>query len=531
MNIEKIDISIAKACHTAFINSDKTSNVEFQPQLLLNDPKRKQKVLHSLSSELQKCDSFAISVAFITESGIAPLKGIFDELERKGVKGRIITTDYLTFSQPKALEDLLRFKNIELRMFKTRKEMGFHTKSYMFKKGEHYSFIIGSSNLTARALCLNHEWNTRFVSLETGAIAQTLQNEFELLWNDPSCVDYLLVKNQYEEQYKRNINKQSIWVESELAEKLPAGSNLKPNLMQERFIENLMNLREKGAKKALLISATGTGKTFASAFAMRELNAPKVLFIVHREQILRKSLESYKKVFGSTRTMGLLTGNSKDENKQYMFATVQTLSKMENLNKYSPTSFDLIVIDEGHHAPTASYKKVMDYFKPKMWLGMTGSPDRPDDKNVYEVFDNNIAYEIRLQDALEEGLLCPFHYFGITDIAINGVLPSNDEDKYKFNELHIEQRVQHMLDKAKKYGYSGTRVKGLVFCRSLIEAEELSNEFNRQGLHTIFLTGENSPEEREAAIEKLVTDDLSGEYYDYIFTKDIFSECHEPLPF
>ena len=522
MQKEKICTNIVKAYHTAFINADRTSNIEFQPQLLLNDPKRKQKVLHTLSRELQKCDSFAISVAFITESGIAPLKGILDELERKGVKGRIITTDYLTFSQPKALEDLLRFKNIELRIFKTHKGIGFHTKSYIFKKGEHYSFIVGSSNLTDRALCLNHEWNTYFLSMETGAIAKSFLNEFDLIWNDPLCVDYLCVKSQYEEQYKRNYQKRSVWVESQFEDNLSEGLSLKPNKMQERFIENLKTLRENGAEKALLISATGTGKPYASAFAMCEFNVPKVLFVVHREQILRKSLQSYKKVFGASRTMGLLTGNSKDENKQYMFATVQTLSKSENLKNYSPTAFDLIVIDEGHHAPTPMYKKIMDYFKPKMWLGMTGSPDRADKKNVYEVFDNNIAYEIRLQHALEEGLLCPFHYFGITDIAIDGKLPSDDQ--YNFNQLHIEQRVQHMLEKARKYGYSGSRVKGLVFCRSLGEAEELSNEFNRQGLKTTFLTGDNSPEEREAAIEKLVSDNPSEEHYDYIFTKDIFSE-------
>lgn len=524
MQNEKICTNIVKAYHTAFINSDRTSNIELQPRLLLNDPKRNQKVLHTLSNELQKCEAFAISVAFITESGIAPLKGILDELERKGVKGRIITTDYLTFSQPKALEDLLRFKNIELRMFKTNKDKGFHTKSYMFKRNGHYSFIIGSSNLTARALCLNHEWNTRIVSMETGAMAQSLQKEFELIWNDPSCQDYTLLRNQYEERYKRNTRKRSLWVESEFEDDLPEGLALKPNLMQAGFIDNLKTLQQNGAQKALLISATGTGKTYASAFAMRELQSPKVLFIVHREQIARKALASYRKVFGASRTMGLLSGNSKDENKQYMFATVQTLSKPENLHKYHPTAFDHIVIDEVHHAAASSYKRIMDYFKPRLWLGMTGSPDRPDGGNIYELFDHNIAYEIRLQHALEEDLLCPFHYFGITDIVIDGQLPTDDGDSYNFNQLQIQQRVDHMLEKALKYGYSGDRVKGLVFSRSIKEAKELSEEFNRRGLKTTYLTGANSQNEREEAIAKLVSDNPNEEHYDYIFTQDIFNE-------
>ncbi len=514
--------TILDASATAFIDSKKQSNDEYRPQLVLNSAT--QKVLNVLSNELQKCESFDICVAFITESGIAPLKGIFDELERKGVRGRVITTDYLTFSQPKALEDLNRFENIDLRMYQTHNGKGFHTKSYAFKKNGHYSFVIGSSNMTAQALCVNHEWNTRFASLETGAMAKTLCREFDLLWNDPCCQAYGHVKTQYESTYIANRKKYSREVEADLDNGLSVEQSLSPNVMQRGFIANLKKLYEGGANKALLISATGTGKTYASAFAMKEFKASKVLFIVHREQIARKAKESFQRVFGHSYAMGIFTGNEKSKNTPFLFATIQTLSKDENLNRFFPTDFDYIVIDEVHHAAASTYKKIMNFFKPKLWLGMTGSPDRPDDKNVYEIFDHHIAYEIRLQHALEEDLLCPFHYFGITDISINGKLLSDEGTEDSFSKLEIEQRAFHLIEKSKKYGYSGNRVKCLVFCRSIQEAEKLSAEFNRQGLNTTYLTGENTQEEREEAITRLVTDDPHVKQLDYIFTQDIFNE-------
>ena len=183
--------------------------------------------------------------------------------------------------------------------------------------------------------------------------------------------------------------------------------------MQQAFIYNLLKLRNKKVDKALLISATGTGKTYAAAFAMRELGFHRVLFWVHRNQIARQAKTSFERVFGSRLNTGLISGKSKDYDADYIFATVQTLSKPENLQKFHRKYFDTCIYDEAHHTSADSYKKIMDYFEPEFTLGMTATPDKRDDqiagRNIYEIFDHNIAYEIRLQQAMEEDLLCPIH--------------------------------------------------------------------------------------------------------------------------
>ena len=298
---------------------------------------------------------------------------------------------------------------------------------------------------------------------------------------------------------------------------------LQPNSMQLGFISNLEKIREAGETKALLISATGTGKTYASAFALREENIKKVLFLVHREQIAKQAIVSYKKVFGNTRTFGLLSGNSKEYATDYLFSTMQMMAKQEILTKFRRDEFDTIIIDEAHRIGAASYQNIMQYFTPTFWLGMTASPERTDAFDVYEAFDHNIAYEIRLQQALEENLLCPFHYFGITDLQIDGETVNEETGLRDFNKLTSDERVSYVLQQIEYYGYSGRSPKGLIFCSSKKEAEVLSRKFNERGYRTMALTGDDGQEKREQAVERLVLDD--GEYkLDYIFTVDIFNE-------
>ena len=265
-----------------------------------------------------------------------------------------------------------------------------------------------------------------------------------------------------------------------------------------------------------------TGKTYASAFALREENPKKVLFLVHREQIAKQAIKSYKKVFGATKTFGLLSGNEKNYNADYLFSTMQMMSKDDILARFKKDEFQTIVIDEAHRVGANSYQKILDYFEPEFWLGMTASPERTDDYDVYEAFDHNIAYEIRLQQALEENLLCDFHYFGITDLAIDGISIDEDTGLKNFNILTSDARVDYVIEEAKFYGYSGKRVKGLIFCSSKKEAKELGNKFNVRGYRTIVLTGADTQESREYAIEKFVADE--GDKLDYIFTVDIFNE-------
>lgn len=279
----------------------------------------------------------------------------------------------------------------------------------------------------------------------------------------------------------------------------------------------------------------GTGKTYASAFAMRELGFRRVLFLVHRGQLARQTRKSYEKVFANTVSMGLVGAGYHEYEADYVFATVQTLNRDEHLLQYAKDAFDCIVLDEAHHVPADTYRKIMDHFTPKLWLGMTATPDKRDDnvegRNVYEIFNYQIAYEIRLQQAMEENLLCPFHYFGITDLSMIG----DEEAARDFNMLTSDERVRHIVNQADYYGYSGDKVKGLIFCSNIKETEELSAKFNQiinpatgKNFRTVALNGSASEQERQDAFERLaMNEDESSEDrqpLDYIFSVEILNE-------
>lgn len=520
MNMEK---EIERGLISAFVNSNVESNYEFKPQFLTNDYKKGIKVLTTIEEELNHCDSFSISVAFITMSGIAGLLQTLKELEEKNIHGRILTTDYLMFSEPKALDKLSSFKNIELKMYRTKySQDGFHTKGYIFKEEEVYKIIIGSSNFTANALTRNKEWNTKLISGEKGDFAQYINSEFDYLFNS----DYSLSYSEFIEEYRIQYN--IIQTQRKIAKQSDSPSleqyNLKPNSMQVSFISNLEKIVSDNQNKALLISATGTGKTYASAFAMREMNYKRVLFLVHRNQLALQARQSYEKVFGKTKTMGLVGNGYREYDMDYIFATRDTLSRDEHLYHYKPDDFDCIILDEAHHSAAQSYQKIMNYFKPELWLGMTATPDKREygeEKNIYEIFDYQIAYEIRLQQAMEEDLLCPFHYYGISDLKM-----ISDDQSIDFNQLVSEERVKHIIEQANYYGYSGNRVKGLIFCRNIKEADELSKKFNECGYSTLSLNGSHSESQRKEAFERLAMDCESNglKPLDYIFSVEILNE-------
>lgn len=513
---------IYEGIKTAFIDYNNQSNVAFKPQFISNDYKEGRKVISSLEDELLKCDKFDISVAFITDGGIEPLLQTLKILEMRGIEGRILTTDYLEFSDPKALRKLASFKNIELKMFMSEEAgEGFHTKGYMFKNNDIYIIIIGSSNMTQKALSVNREWNTKIVSTEQGEYAKEILNEFERLWNSKYSLNYEQFIETYELNYK--LIKEQRKIAS--AKKISSLEEykLQPNAMQISFINNLNKILEKGEKRALLISATGTGKTYASAFALRENKPRRALFLVHREQIAKQAIESYKKIFGETKTFGLLSGNSKGFEADFLFSTMQMMSKEDIFKKFKEDEFDIIVIDETHRIGASSYQKIIQYFKPKLLLGMTASPERTDGYDVYKEFNYNIACEIRLKQALEENFLCPFHYFGITDIEFNGKTIDENTELSDFSKLTCDERVNYIIKQIEFYGHSGTTTNGLIFCSSKREALALSDKFNDRGYFTVVLTGEDSQEKREEAINRLTSKNIE-EKIDYIFTVDIFNE-------
>ena len=330
---------------TAFIDGAVASNIAYKPQFISNNYKQGKKVLSSIEDELLACDGFQISVAFITMGGITPLLQTLKELEKKGIKGEILTTNYLNFSEPRALEKINKLSNIALKMYDVEASGdGFHTKGYIFRKDEIYRIIIGSSNMTKTALTSNREWNTRVVSTEKGEIVQNILAEFNELWNSEYALEYDEFYEVYKERYKI-IKKQR---EIAKSEEIPSVEKyrLQPNAMQVGFIVNLKKIIEAGEERALLISATGTGKTYASAFAMRELGFKRVLFLVHRGQLARQTKKSYEKVLDKSVSMGLLGAGYREYDADYVFATVQTLNREEHLLKYNPEEFDCIILDE-----------------------------------------------------------------------------------------------------------------------------------------------------------------------------------------
>ena len=516
----KANHDISSGLDTAFINSAINSNLAYRPEFVSNDYTQGKKVSVAIERELRHCDAFYISVAFITEGGLAPLKQVLAELRDKGIPGKILTTSYLTFTEPKALKTLADLSNVEVRVYDSTDEgaSGFHTKGYIFKEEEIYRFIVGSSNMTASAFSVNKEWNTKLVSTSDGELLKQMMTEFEALWNSEHTYAVEDFIEDYEVKYKL-IKEQKKNAAKEQTVDLQA-YKLKPNKMQARFVNNFRNLLESNEHRGLLVSSCGSGKTYASAFALRETRQKKVLFLVHREQIAKQALKSYKRVFGSNRTYGLLSGTEKNFTQDYIFSTMQTMAKDEIMQKFLPDHFDTIVVDEVHRAGANSYQKIMSYFKPNFYLGMTASPERMDGFDIFALFDHNIAYEIRLQQALEQNLLCPFHYYGITDLIIDGETINEKED---FNQLTCSARVDHILKQANYYGYNGDRVKGLIFVSRRDEGKELSRLFNERGLRTLFLSGDDSQEKRESAIERLEQDDYEGGL-DYIFSVDIMNE-------
>ena len=517
----------------AYINGSVAANLAYKPAFVSNNPEEGKKVISSVEDELLRCDQFQISVAFITMGGVTPLLQTLKELEKKGVKGQILTTNYLNFSEPRALEKLNGLKNITLKMYDVEAAgNGFHTKGYIFKKEEIYRIIIGSSNMTSAALTVNKEWNTKLISTENGEVAEEIVEEFHNLWNS----EYALPYDEFYEIYKERYNIIKHQREIAKRDEIPSLEKyrLKPNSMQERFIANLRKILERGEERALLISATGTGKTYASAFAMRELGFKRVLFLVHRVTLAKQAKKSFEKVFDKKVTMGVVGAGSYEYDKDYVFATVETLNRDTHLFRYQPEAFDCIILDEAHHSSNNIYTKVINYFNPKLFLGMTATPDKRDDnqegKNIYEIFHYQIAHEIRLQQAMEDNLLCPFHYFGISEVVSldDKTLQATKLTEEEFNQLTSDERVRHIIEQSEYYGYSGERVKGLIFCSRIKECEELSRKFNELGYSTVALSGADNEDKRQEAFERLAMDEAEAtenmQPLDYIFSRDILNE-------
>ena len=497
---------------SALIDDKINSLPDLQPQIIYNDYKSGSNLLVELLQELQTCKRFYFAIAFITQSGLICLKECLKCLQEKNITGDILTTDYLYFNQPKALQELQQYPNLNIRIYT---KENFHIKGYIFEQNDYYTLIVGSNNLTQTALKANKEWSLKINSLANGALIHNTLSQFQQMWQEAIPLTDIWLK-QYTDKYH---SLQKLKRQFATAQENISTNDIAPNKMQQEALKALEKLQQDNKHKALLISATGTGKTYLSAFAVKKAKPKRLLFLAHREQILKQACKTFAKIIPDIQ-YGILSANHKDFHKPYLFATINMLSKEENLTQFAPTHFDYIIIDETHRAGASSYLKILNYFQPQFLLGMTATPERTDGFDIYQLFDHNIAYEIRLNQAMQENLLCPFHYFGITDITVDD---QEINDNSTFNDLTTDARVTHIINQSQYYGFSGERLRGLIFCSQIEEAQILSQKFNERGFNTIALSGKDSQETRTNAIHKLEQKERSTGL-DYIFTVDIMNE-------
>lgn len=469
-------------------------------KLLTNS--KSSKVITAITNQLENCDEFIISVAFVTYSGVVCILEQLRQLNQDGIKGKILTGCYLNFTEPKALEKLLEFTNIELKVVDNE---NFHAKGFLFRNNKNWQIIIGSSNLTQSALTVNNEWNLQFEANDEDGTVKRILAEFERLFKVAKPAKDIL--DDYKQIYQSVKNFPKIKLLSS------CDNSIAPNVVQKEALENLESIRVQGLDKALIISATGTGKTFLSAFDVAVVKPKRCLFIVHRTNIAIKAKETFAKII-KDRSLGLYTGIDKTS-AHYLFATVQTLKNPSVLTKFKKDDFDYIIIDEVHHAEAQSYKRVLEYFEPKFLLGMTATPERTDDADIFKLFDYNIAYEIRLHQALEQDFLCPFHYFAIEDFYLDSekVLAKD------FSKLVSDTRIEHIIEKMGFYGYSGDYRSALMFVNNIDEAKELARQLSLKGIKARALTSQDSERVRELTIVELESKKL-----EVIVTVDIFNE-------
>ena len=488
--------------------------------------------IDQLIGSLKKADSVDIIVSFLMESGV---KMLLEELEnalQRGARIRILTGNYLGITQPSALYLIRRKlgKQVDLRFY-NEKNRSFHPKSYIFHYEDHSEIYIGSSNISRSALTSGIEWNYRFSSRTDQANYDKFFHSFEDLFENHSIVidDEELKKyskswhrpavardlQRYDEERNDHDSDQDAAVDSNIT------PLFEPRGVQIEALCALEDTRAEGARRALVAAATGVGKTYLAAFDSKEY--ARVLFVAHREEILKQAALSFKNVRHSD-DYGFFNGKEKNTDKDVIFASVATLGRASYLNgKYfAPDYFDYLVIDEFHHAVNDQYRRIVDYFKPKFLLGLTATPERLDGRNIYEICDYNVPYEISLKDAINKGMLVPFHYYGIyDDTDYSGIhMVRGRYDERELNETYIGNVHRHDLI-YKYYCKYGSR-KALGFCCSREHAEEMAKEFSARGIPSaaVYSNGNGEFSEDRASAIRMLTD---GEIK-VIFSVDMFNE-------
>ena len=490
---------------------------------------RRMQLYYQLIQSLKKADSVDIIVSFLMESGVKMLLEELDNALKRGAKIRILTGNYLGITQPSALY-LLKKKlgsRVDMRFY-NEKERSFHPKSYIFHYERYSDIYIGSSNISRSALTSGIEWNYRFSSVSDPKNYEKFYQVFEDLFEHHS----IIIDNEELKRYSQNWHRPAVAKDLERYEYSHQNEENKSEDTKVRLLYEprgaqiealcaLEDTRAEGAKRALVQAATGVGKTYLAAFDSKSYE--RVLFVAHREEILKQAAASFRNVRNSE-DYGFFTGEEKSTDKSVIFASVATLGRSEYLSEkyFAPDYFQYLVIDEFHHAVNEQYQRIVKYFKPQFLLGLTATPERMDGRNIYELCDYNVPYEISLKDAINKGMLVPFHYYGIyDDTDYSGLhLIRGRYDEKELNETYIGNVHRH--DLIYKYYCKYGSKKALGFCCSRAHAEEMAKEFCERGIPSAAVYSNANgtySEEREKAIEKL----KSGEIR-VIFSVDMFNE-------
>lgn len=479
-----------------------------------------QTFLERIKENLRKCDSFCFSVSFIKKTGLVLLSKDLEAALARGAKGKLITSTYQNFTDIESLRTFRRlmddYPNFECRLdFESFHDdsysvIGYHSKGYYFEFDDEAEIIIGSSNITRYALLKNIEWDLVVRDSKREAVFESVNIEFNDKWLNSFVLDREVINEYYQ---KLNFAIERWDMDYDVSIEL-----IKPNYMQRRALKELNRYRAMGIQKALVVAASGSGKTYLSAFDARNFNPKKLLYIVHEGSILQKSLETFQNVFGSTVECGIFNKDNKEVNADYLFAGNIILS--QNLDLFSPDEFDYIILDECHHAVADTYKKIIDYFEPEFLVGLTATPERMDNEDVFDLFDTNVPFELRLRDAIMNELVVPFHYYGIRDSLVDYGLNKNEERKM-IAQLATDEHCEYIRENIEKHRPKG-KLKALAFCRNITHARMMSEGLAEQGYKTAYLTGSNSVGERIRAYNDLQSDDEGA--LEILCTVDILNE-------
>ncbi len=503
---------------------DEVYEIKYSTDAMTGGADKRMYLYYQLADSIKKADSVDIIVSFLMESGVKMLLGELDNALKRGAKIRILTGNYLGITQPSALY-LIKHKlgdQVDLRFY-NEKNRSFHPKSYMFHYKDYSELYIGSSNISRSALTSGIEWNYRFSNKTDPINYEKFYNTFVDLFENHSIVidDEELKKyskNWHRPAVSKDLDRYDLQDDKESSNQIPL---FEPRGAQIEALCALENTRAEGAKRALVQAATGVGKTYLAAFDSK--NYERVLFVAHREEILKQAAESFKNVRDSD-DYGFFNGDSKCTDKSVIFASVATLGRPDYLNEkyFAPDYFTYVVIDEFHHAVNEQYQRIVDYFKPKFLLGLTATPERMDGKNIYEICDYNVPYEISLKEAINKGMLVPFHYYGIfdeTDYSKLHIVRGRYDEK-ELNETYIGNVSRYELI-YKYYCKYGSR-QALGFCCSREHAREMAKEFSKRGIPSVAVFSDASgeyTEDRNVAIKQLKQGKIR-----VIFSVDMFNE-------